>query len=573
MNSPSPATAFDGASIHAQLLNRDDYLDAADILSELAWIDDPTAGNADMLVVIPEVGTPSPADIARVTVVGVLLADRAYLDPQGHHNADYKNPFSDSKLQFSLELGHGYATSLEVADALQKKIASTNKHNFFVIPYKNKSCLRFAMPLFLKRDETYNGDVNDPVLKLPVDESHKPLLNGLVHTHRMNDMRIYDDNNALIPPALWRSKLLGAVVEVTFTLQHYAIHARSGPAKGSAISDTFTARVFQLRVLKKPAHTSPAPVGGAELGPIIPSTSPTGPRRRRQAIQQGVYVHSPISRPTSAQTTPPVSPLGLGLVHGGQLLPSPEITQPATSTLVVPTIQPQGLPTAPNVEATQPPPVPTGLPVAPSAPVSVHAGPLLPSPEIAVPTIQAQVLPTAPNVEATQSAPPPQPCVHPSGGSSAPTEQTTAPAPPPRPAGPVLASFQPSVAPVPSAPSGPPPVPTGLPVAASAQLTVTPGPSGPSPMVAVPLPANSPAPVPAPDRPVPVTTTNVQEPASKGPDTSNAPSATNAGPAAAPKIVIPPRSNMNSADVNGKRRAEEEAVDPDGTRRSKRGKQ
>ena len=73
-------------------------------------------------------------------------------------------------------------------------------------------------------------------------------------THQVNPLPAYDQNGVLLEPHYYGKRLDGATVVIRFELSHYLI--RKG--KDKRATDTFSARVVQLRVILPPPGASPA---------------------------------------------------------------------------------------------------------------------------------------------------------------------------------------------------------------------------------------------------------------------------------------------------------------------------
>ncbi|KAM6490060.1 hypothetical protein JOM56_014472 [Amanita muscaria] len=73
-------------------------------------------------------------------------------------------------------------------------------------------------------------------------------LKTMVDTHRVNYLRAFDMHGNLIEPQDYRKHLQGALVQIHFTLTHWAIGGRSGDAP----TDIYTADICNMRVLSPP---------------------------------------------------------------------------------------------------------------------------------------------------------------------------------------------------------------------------------------------------------------------------------------------------------------------------------
>ncbi|KAF6761055.1 hypothetical protein DFP72DRAFT_1089695 [Ephemerocybe angulata] len=147
----------------------------------------------------------------------------------------------------------------------------------------------------LGRDGPYDpNDQDDKTTTWPAPTGE---LDSLKETHRLNPVPFFDIDNAPMDPAGLLTHLVGAVVEVSFTLHHFAMKDSSG----KATSDTFTARLVQLRVLRKAAAQPASPYHNSLRtgSPYIPPASPT---RRHTHASAGPAVQQPEA---AASTVPP----------------------------------------------------------------------------------------------------------------------------------------------------------------------------------------------------------------------------------------------------------------------------
>ena len=86
--------------------------------------------------------------------------------------------------------------------------------------------------------------------KYMVPELYKPFWNFLRRTHQLVPMKVFDvDDTIIADPELFKQKLVGTLVEVTFTLHHWYI---SGTNSKPSKNDTFSARVLSVSILEPP---------------------------------------------------------------------------------------------------------------------------------------------------------------------------------------------------------------------------------------------------------------------------------------------------------------------------------
>ena len=81
-------------------------------------------------------------------------------------------------------------------------------------------------------------------------------LAALAETHAVCPLPAYDQNGVLIEPRWYARRLEGATVILRFELNHYLI--RDPRNRKEKPTDTFSARLVQLRVIIPPPAASPA---------------------------------------------------------------------------------------------------------------------------------------------------------------------------------------------------------------------------------------------------------------------------------------------------------------------------
>jgi hypothetical protein len=100
----------------------------------------------------------------------------------------------------------------------------------------------------------------------PVHPDAKPALERLRKTHRLFPVPAYKSTGLghkmeLISPKVYRAELVGAVVEIRFTLGHWYIAEKKerGSEKGRAANNTFVIDLVDVKVLVPPAPPSVSP--------------------------------------------------------------------------------------------------------------------------------------------------------------------------------------------------------------------------------------------------------------------------------------------------------------------------
>lgn len=103
-------------------------------------------------------------------------------------------------------------------------------------------------------------------------------LEGMFETHRVIPVPAYDMHGHLINPQFYRARLVGAIAEVHFELNHWPMKANA--TKNEPSCDTFAADVVAIRVLVPPKPVIVTPRKHKVAHKMDPMESPTTPRKR-----------------------------------------------------------------------------------------------------------------------------------------------------------------------------------------------------------------------------------------------------------------------------------------------------
>ncbi|KAF6745921.1 hypothetical protein DFP72DRAFT_783590, partial [Ephemerocybe angulata] len=281
---------FDGQAIHEEFMRRNDYSAFPDFHQFVTWVPDTSSGNGQVAVYKDEI-SPDAAPTAGVfTAIGVVAADRPVLKPTGNRNEKFNKPLSEAKMQFTLGgpkmhspvLGQDWDRSIAAFEHIEGFAAKTPKRNHFILTEGGQKCLRINWPMFSPRVTMLialrrpANDLDDKTASLPVPNDVKSELSTLKDTHRLNPCPFFDHDGTPINISMGlQARLLHAVVEASFTLHHFFFKATNG-----SMSDTYTARLVQLRVLKKapPVPVSPFARSLAQGTAYVPPSTPTRTR-------------------------------------------------------------------------------------------------------------------------------------------------------------------------------------------------------------------------------------------------------------------------------------------------------
>lgn len=112
-------------------------------------------------------------------------------------------------------------------------------------------------------------------------EATQSAIKEIEKTHRVVPIPAYDMHGDLIDPRMYRSRLMGAVVSLQFTLTHWSIGGRSKDTPDRAKLDVYVADLHHIRVLvpPKPSPVTPRKRKITAVDPMSGSPSPSKRRR------------------------------------------------------------------------------------------------------------------------------------------------------------------------------------------------------------------------------------------------------------------------------------------------------
>ncbi|KAJ2926032.1 hypothetical protein H1R20_g11064, partial [Candolleomyces eurysporus] len=165
--------------------------------------------------------------------------------------------------------GEDFANAMNAVEALQHMGATTTTHKHLIRLYRQKKGLRMTFPLFLPRNGT--SAENDGTLRHPVGDQYAAQLTAAAKTHSINSIPFFNHRGARLAPAFLEHHLVGSVVEVWFSLDHYAV---TGKGPNSVDTDTFTARIAQVPLLRRFSPGTPSLPLHCLNNPSTPITPP-----------------------------------------------------------------------------------------------------------------------------------------------------------------------------------------------------------------------------------------------------------------------------------------------------------
>ncbi|PPQ90115.1 hypothetical protein CVT25_012279 [Psilocybe cyanescens] len=262
-----------------------------------------------------------PIEPAYTVVVGMVVSNRPYLETaithrmflgvQGNFSPAYADPLKTAKaakLQFKItkpvldpDFGPDYDINYNNFLGLQDKItktplrqcilSDTNNTKEFFLGIKDGRTIRFNYPLWEpKTDNNDTPERNAITTGYNVNANCTPWFDLIKQSHQLCCLPLYNANENLdTKPETWERKLVGAMVEVTFSLKHYHMATNSQRIEAS---DTFSAKVESLSILRPPPPVLRSPFKNL-ASPKKPPRTPQTPSRSQQIKAARSFVPFP----------------------------------------------------------------------------------------------------------------------------------------------------------------------------------------------------------------------------------------------------------------------------------------
>ncbi|KAF9453648.1 hypothetical protein P691DRAFT_771203 [Macrolepiota fuliginosa MF-IS2] len=192
--------------------------------------------------------------VAPITMVGVMHPTSLRLEPNGNYTGRF-GTLAKAKYRFTLkspvdvapELTCAWDTGMRNLRRLTRGIARTRNTKYFFIDYSNGlTGLRLsspARPTIAERKRLLSWP-------LPDNEVYHAQLKKLSCDHIINALPLFDQKKHLVESQDYTETLAGALIKVTFHLEHYSFGGSKGPRYYERASDTFSAIVHEITVLE-----------------------------------------------------------------------------------------------------------------------------------------------------------------------------------------------------------------------------------------------------------------------------------------------------------------------------------
>ncbi|PBK65551.1 hypothetical protein ARMSODRAFT_978340 [Armillaria solidipes] len=273
---------------------------------------------------------------ASLIVVGDVLPTRFWVDKLGGWKQEF-GPMKNAK--FSLLLGEpqdiefrkDWANAVGRINGATSLIAGGASVRSCIQAENAATQIRFGSsvfePLFvLKQDVTANM-LDNLIQTWPVDTEHQAGLDQLKTTHRVNRLKVFDVDESPVLPQHVASTLKGTLVEVHFTIRHWAIRQNKEPTQ-----HTFSCTMNQICILKRAPPIAPNPYNS-----VVRPYRPMPTRSKVQSVSQ--IAPTPASEPSSNNEASASQPQSLTPAPEAVQRQEPPLLPQSTSP---PTLPPQG---------------------------------------------------------------------------------------------------------------------------------------------------------------------------------------------------------------------------------------
>ncbi|THH11173.1 hypothetical protein EW146_g8136 [Bondarzewia mesenterica] len=258
---------------HDRLLQSGSYLGDRSLQDKVMWVRD---GNRDLLirkpaadVVLDDSGVPPGGhDLADLSAVGVVSASDFWMTADGGYRGP--SPFcsclANVKPSLVLETPDSTPYNVDFTETIrnllwlqeQKSTPGFGRRGLLLGKDLNqfKIChVLFELLVVRPSDADFLCKDLPPEFEIrrwPVSSiAARAELPAIVNTHCVIPIPVYDMYRTLVSPNLYQSHLVGALVEVHFTITHWSIGPKCDQSSGGA-ADTYMADVVSIRVIAPP---------------------------------------------------------------------------------------------------------------------------------------------------------------------------------------------------------------------------------------------------------------------------------------------------------------------------------
>ncbi|PPQ94971.1 hypothetical protein CVT25_004216 [Psilocybe cyanescens] len=178
--------------------------------------------------------------------------------------------FKITKPVLDPDFGLDYDIDYDNFLGLQDKITKTPLRWFFLI--KDRKTMRFNYPLWESKIDNNDTSQRDAIMAGYDINNCTPWFDLIKQSHQLCCLLLYNTNKNLdTKPKTWERKLVGTVVEMTFSLKHYHMATNFQCIEAS---DTFSTKVESLNpVLQSTDQSSMIPNFTLANGNILASTT------------------------------------------------------------------------------------------------------------------------------------------------------------------------------------------------------------------------------------------------------------------------------------------------------------
>ncbi|KAK7033853.1 hypothetical protein R3P38DRAFT_2772963 [Favolaschia claudopus] len=272
------AKIYDAKAHRTALMTNPTYFALPNFTDGVGWKEEPTGGHS--LYLINE-NTDSADQRGYITQVGYVLPTKYFCGRGGSWQEKNGKPFSNAKYGFLLGrpddyplFGADWDAGIEAATAIQKSIVAEGEADHWLDKDSGGKVIRLGMRCFEKKGGDNPSGVD--IAKWPVPAHLKNHLAAISNTHDVCLLPVYDVDDTLVSEPLIEKKLRGALIEVTYKLNHWFIKKENGRH-----IESFTGDIQQIVIKKygKPQprsafHRAARPIVFAPISAIVAPKAP-----------------------------------------------------------------------------------------------------------------------------------------------------------------------------------------------------------------------------------------------------------------------------------------------------------
>ncbi|KAJ7498315.1 hypothetical protein B0H11DRAFT_2225949 [Mycena galericulata] len=202
---------------------------------------------------------PAPPD-ATVIAIGTVSPALLQTNTQGNWSTTSKERFNkkiqDAKYTFMINtpandptFAPDFPLALTTLKKIQDKISKSGVNKWFIVQDGSEEAIRFSFHVFESKTATTQNDRTLDLRSWIVPRESQESLEEIYDTHVIREFRVFDTDKTRVKPRDIPSKLAGALVECSFTVEH-----NSFPK-----DDSFSGIIHQVVILRPAPSKTPSP--------------------------------------------------------------------------------------------------------------------------------------------------------------------------------------------------------------------------------------------------------------------------------------------------------------------------